>query len=220
MSKNKLETIKAFNFSMELVDTATSNTRLINGEYYIIGESCFKMEDEQYYRINSGKIFYNHTKKIWQPYRDHLIFGIINSNDGVPVVGYYEPHDEVIKVDYGKSMKQDKNGDKERFQLKVETSNMFLEEVRRNPGNCASIELAEELGFVESLASGKYYYKPSLTSRELNSLKTKGRAQYDLGRLPYNIADNNAFSSAIKKAYKKELYEGNILDKQILESIN
>lgn len=244
MSTNKLKTIKAFNSDMVLVDTLTENARLIHGEYYIVGESCFKMDNGRYYRINSGKIYYNHTTKVWQRNRDGLLYGILNSNEhGIPVVGYFEPTENTVGVSYKSPSdslnpylrlepriavrevgaigleKGEKQPEKNKFKLKVETSNIFLEESSHNPKYCISRQLAEEVGFIESISDGTYYYKDNLTKDDFKVISRKGKAKYNIQGLPYNIADNNEFGNNIKEAYSESSHESNKLDEDLFKII-
>jgi len=216
MSKNKLETIKAFNSKMELIDVQTKETRMINGEYYIIGESCIQMRDGQYYRINSSKIYFNHTTQEWQNSKKGLVYGIINNNKGIPVVGYFAPNTLTVNVLFGN--KRPDNG-KSYYPLTVETSNLFLDASINNPRKCVSISLAEELGFIESLQDDNYYYKDSLTSSDGRHMLEKGRALYNVENLPYNIADDNAMGNAISKAYVESKHETTYLDEEIIKVI-
>jgi hypothetical protein len=223
MPNNKLETIKAFDSKMELIDANAENTRLINGEHYIIDESCFKMTNGSYYRINSGKIYYNHTNKLWQRTKRGLVFGILNTDvNNIAVVGYYEPTEKTVKLSYGQSVFINKRGEKEhrkKFVMKKIISNTFLDDSDKNPLYCVSVALCLELGFIESLSDGNYYCKSSLSPYEIKSMSKKGRARYDFDLLPYNIADNNALGNSIKKGYKIAKHEGNKLDKDLLKII-
>lgn len=58
--------VNAYNGNMEKVNVPKNKTRLIAKEYYIENESCFKMSDGNWHRINNGKIFYNIDSKTWQ----------------------------------------------------------------------------------------------------------------------------------------------------------
>jgi len=75
--------------------TASRNKcRFIKGEYYEINKQCFLIKDK-WYRINSGYIIFNYTKKQWiLKAESSLAYGVVSYDfyDKALVFGYFE-HD-------------------------------------------------------------------------------------------------------------------------------
>ena len=73
----------------------SKNCRLINKEYYFIGDNKIEESGDVYningrfIRMNTGRIVYNHTINEYQLKNDSLINGIIKFKDELPVFGYF-----------------------------------------------------------------------------------------------------------------------------------
>ena len=73
----------------------SKNCRLINKEYYFIGDNKIEESGDVYningrfIRMNTGRIVYNHTINEYQLKNDSLINGIVKLNDETPIFGYF-----------------------------------------------------------------------------------------------------------------------------------
>lgn len=65
------------------------NTKFIKNQYYIINKDCFEV-DGNWYRKDGGIIVFDEEKKEWLKKKDkHLFHGIVNFENGKPVMGYF-----------------------------------------------------------------------------------------------------------------------------------
>jgi hypothetical protein len=84
---------------MEMVTTfdgtqaVRKDCRYIKGNYYIKNKQCIKIGD-LWYRINSGRIIFDHEKQSWILKSDisTLISGVVDFEDDLPVLGYFSPN--------------------------------------------------------------------------------------------------------------------------------
>lgn len=87
-TKELMETVITF----DGIPSSRNNCRFIKGEYYIKGKQCFYING-QWYRINSGKIIFDHETKSWVVIgtRD-LLRGIVGMDGDKPVLGDFSPN--------------------------------------------------------------------------------------------------------------------------------
>lgn len=112
--------------------------RSILGKYYVEGESCFLMEDGQWYRkTSSDKIIYdNYTKKyVLKSSSGNMKLGVINENEET---GIFSDNEFIVEI-----------------------SDSKLNKVKL----CLNEEVATKLGYEESISDGRFYKGLTKTDR-------------------------------------------------------
>lgn len=116
-----------------------NKARSILGKYYVEGESCFKMEDGQWYRVTSSdKIAYDHYNKKWVLVEStKLMKGIVNEKGEE---GMFIENDFIVFL-----------------RNKGDRKNII--------GNiiCINEKVAEQLGYIECIGDGLFYLKSTIT---------------------------------------------------------
>lgn len=73
------------------------NCRKYKNGFYEMGRQCIKMKDGRYYRIDSGKIIYDHLTKKYVFNSANLVRGIVNTVGNKIEFGYFT-HDKILNV--------------------------------------------------------------------------------------------------------------------------
>jgi hypothetical protein len=73
------------------------NCRRYKNGFYEMGRQCIKMEDDRYYRIDSGKIIYDHLTKKYVFNSVDYIRGIVNTIGNNVEFGYFK-RDKILNV--------------------------------------------------------------------------------------------------------------------------
>lgn len=148
--------------------------RKILGKYYVEGETCFLMEDSQWYRVTSSdKIIYDHfVQKYVLKGTGHLVKGLINDKSEE---GYFSDNDMYVVV------KDKRSG---------ESLNILNEKI------------AESLGYVESIYDGLFYKKSSLTEKDLKEWFNKKHIPNHERSKSYNLESDPQRKKELEEIYK------------------
>lgn len=148
--------------------------RKIMDKYYVEGESCFLMEDGQWYRTTSSdKIVLDHyVGKYVLKASTKLVKGIINSKGEE---GFFSENDMQILV------KDKRTG---------ETIYIMNEKI------------AEESGYVESIHDGLFYKKSLLTEQDLKTWFNKKNIPNNERSKSYNLESDPARKKELEEMYK------------------
>lgn len=149
--------------------------RKIHDKYYVEGESCFLMNDDQWYRITStDKIaFDNYTKKWVLIAEEKLLTGIVDE-DGKE--GFFS--DNVF------SISASNNKSKDLFHILNE-------------------EVATKLGYVESVYDGVFYLSSSLTEKDMKEWFNKKNIPNHERSKSYNLESDPERKKQLEDSYAK-----------------
>lgn len=151
-----------------------SKARKIHDKYYVEGESCFLMEDGQWYRVTSAdKIVFDHyLGKYILVGSVKLIKGIINEKSEE---GYFSENDLSVCI-------LSRKGQKEVISVLNE-------------------ELAIKLGYVESIYDGNFYDKSTLTEKDLKDWFNKKNIPSSERSKSYNLEADQERKKQLEEAY-------------------
>lgn len=149
--------------------------RSIMGKYYVVNESCFFMEDGQWYRVTSSdKIVYDHyVGKYVLKASTKLNKGIINKNGEE---GFFSENDQIA------SFKSKRTGE----------ITLILND-----------EIAESLGYEESIHDGLFYKKSDLSPTDLTTWFTKKNIPNNERSKSYNLESDPKRKQELEEAYGK-----------------
>lgn len=156
-----------------------NNARKIMGKYYEEGVSCFKMEDDQWYRITStDKIMFDHyNKKYILIGSSKLIVGIVNENGDD---GSFSENDFYIKA-----------------------ANNRMDGKRGNYINILNEELATSLGFIESLSDGIFYRLSEISEEDKKTWINKKNIPTNERSKSYNLESDPERKKELIESYEK-----------------
>ena len=165
-----------------------SDCRLIDKEYYFIGDSSIEdsgdvyLIDGRYVRVNTGRVVFNNTSKSYQLKNDNLTYGII---------------------------KMEKNSDFVLGYFNIDFDNVYLIDKDKKTYVCINENVINR-SFREELSSGNFYHISSKRASQFNFIKnvrkeykeslpydSKGVMQNYINR--YNKNYNPIINSTIKK---------------------
>jgi len=133
--------------------TEKSNCRLINKEYYLIGDNEIKdsgdvyLIDDRYVRENTGRIAFNHSVNCYQLKNENLIYGIVSMDDRcVFEKGHFNKNEDFVTL-----VEKDK------------TINLCINEKIINRS------------FREEMSTGIYYHISLRKASQFNSIKKISR---------------------------------------------
>lgn len=155
-----------------------NNARKIMGKYYEDGVSCFKMEDDQWYRITStDKIIFDHyNKKYILIGSSKLLTGIVNEGGGE---GSFSDNDFYIKAAANR-----------------------MDGKRGNYTNILNEEVAKSLGFIESLFDGVFYKSSEITEEDKKSWFNKRNIPNNERSKSYNLEADPERKKELIKNYE------------------
>lgn len=153
-----------------------SEAHSIMGKYYLENESCFLMEDGQWYRITSSdKItFDNYTKKYVLNSSTKLIKGVINVKGEE---GSFSENDDIVVI----RKKEDRRSGITR--------------------NCLNAEIAEKLEYIESISDGFFYLKSEITQEDLTGWFNKKSIPSFERSKSYNLESDPERKKELQKIY-------------------
>lgn len=152
-----------------------SKARKIHEKYYVEGESCFLMEDSQWYRITStDKIAFDHYVKKWVLLgKEKLITGIVDEEGKE---GFFSDNFLMVLASNNKS--------KDQFYILNE-------------------ELATKLGYVESIYDGIFYLSSSLTEKDMKEWFNKKNIPSHERSKSYNLESDPERKKQLEESYSK-----------------
>lgn len=139
------------------------NCKFIQGKFYAMEVDCFFVEG-QWYRKESGKVEFDHEKKVWVLKGNHeLTKGVVGfESNGAAIYGFYSPNVynncKVHLQDVGTSL-------------------------------CISTEILEANGYFEDVATCKWYNKAAVGASSFKKMTTI-RNEVSFLNKGYNIEDN------------------------------
>lgn len=150
-----------------------AKARKILGKYYVEGESCFLMPDDQWYRITSSeKIAYdNYTKKYVLKETTKLIEGFINSKGDK---GFFTENMDAVILRSSRS---------------------------HNAGRALSEGIANDLGYTESVSDGVFYQTSSLTDEDKKNWFNKKNIPAEERSKSYNVESDPEKKNSLQGNY-------------------
>lgn len=150
-----------------------AKTHKIQGKYYVEGESCFLMEDGQWYRITSSdKIVFDHYAKKWVlKATNKLVGGIINSKGEK---GLFSENEDVV----------------------------YITNKRGQVGEmCLSQKVAESLGYEESIYDGTFYKTSNLSESDRTTWFCKKNIPQTERSKSYNLESDPERKKQLQNSY-------------------
>jgi hypothetical protein len=160
-----------------------SKSRKILDKIYEEEVSCFCMPDGQWYRVTStDKIVYDHALKKYVLRSDSkLVEGIVNAKEER---GFFsQGHDEIM--------------------LKRRTSSKDGRGSYSDYSMCMNEEVAEKLGYEESIADGGFYRKSEITNDERKGWFSKKTIPNNERSKSYNLESDPDKKKSLQEAYDK-----------------
>lgn len=191
--KEMIKLTKGDQVDVEMLDGSIvkyprEETRYIKADnkYYLPGVTCFRVRHSdgtmKWHRWNNGKIGFNVESQTWE------------------LINILEEDENLVKGIYNEQ------GQFGYFHLNP-FNNVYLTE---NPQErlsastiCISAEIAEKLGYMESLKDGVWINKKSLPSSHLMKLGQKAVFKYDRTSINYNADESNNTYMEIIQQYNK-----------------
>lgn len=166
----------------------------IMNKYYLENESCFKMEDGQWYRVTSTeKIIYDHFKKKYVLVEStKLLKGIINEKKEE---GSFSENDQYVTL----RKKEDK---------KTGYSTP-----------CLNVEIAEKLGYIECINDGCFYLKSQITDEDKVGWFNKKNIPASERSKGYNLESDPERKKELQKCYEDLFIKVSPISKRISKYI-
>lgn len=176
---------------VELPDGTTKkysrgDVRFIAGKFYIPDVTCFRIRKSDgtynYFRYDSGMIGYNVEENRWD-----LIGNL--ENDSTLIKGVYNEKGNFgyFKINPFKNV-----------HLVEDASERMTSSVP-----CLNQDIAEKLGYVESVGTGVWVNKKNITTSKLIKLQEKAVFKYDKTNINYNADESNNTYLNILNEYNK-----------------
>ena len=153
-----------------------NKARKIHDKYYVEGESCFQMEDGQWYRVTSEKITFDYYEKKWiliAKVQGKLLKGIVNEKGDV---GYFSANDFSVITNN-----------------KVTKENSYI----------LNEEIALKLGYIESISDGWFYEESTLTEQDKRTWFNKKNIPNSERSKSYNLEADQERKKELEKRYEE-----------------
>jgi hypothetical protein len=151
-----------------------AGARKIMGKYYVEGETCFLMEDDQWYRITStDKIIFDHYLGKYVLKTGSIIKGIVNSKGDD---GFFSSNPFLVTV---------------RDRVSGRNTIVLNEKV------------AESIGYIESVSDGVFYKKDQLTDKDTKDWFNRKNIPNSERSKDYNLESNREVKSQLIRRYEE-----------------
>jgi hypothetical protein len=166
---------------LQVVTTVTGdkeyrrNCKNIGQKYYVIDKDCFLVEGK-WYRVESGKIEFDHEKKVWHlKTKNNLSKGVVGIGPlGAFVYGQFTPN--------------------------IYNNCKVYDRLTGNNVLAINSEVLQTNGYFEDIATNIWYYSKEMTSNQIKKMQSI-RNEVNFQNKAYNIEDN-----AVEFDQKKESY--------------
>lgn len=155
-----------------------SKARFMAGEWYIPGQSCFKMPDGKWHRINNGKIEKD-TRTGKYMFKKELVEGIIGVKEGAPVLGFFTPQENTKRL------------------ILSGTEYPIMDD-----------SIMESLSRYEAMSNGEFRIQTASKKMFISQLTKTGRPKIDDVKLEYSMKDyNSEYIDMVKDKFQKNQLE-------------
>lgn len=162
--------------------------------YYRIGVSCILMDDGKWYRTTTGKVIFDNSIKKWIFAKD------FTGNSGIVedgIIGYYSDTSKQVTVKFKKV------AEAAAIQFNCitkEFKNLKINDRRWTTGNCINQEIAESLGYAESIFDAIFYKLSDCTSDDIAKMNTPTIPNNERNNT-YSLDDDKDHRSYLEKLY-------------------
>lgn len=152
------------------------NCCFIDNKYYLKNEDVF-LVNNQWYRVETGKIVYDHEQKEWiLKNKNPLINGIVDFKNNEAVIGYYT-------ANYFK--------------------NCRVNHEKYGTIACIDVALVQDEGWFEDISSNIWYRVTAVSKESRQKMQSIRTAERGFTNRGYNIEENAGDFENKKKSYKE-----------------